>query len=120
MVRAPCSPCRGLELEIVLNRAGTRFYANALTRCIRPYQNDPELALVSLKVDGSEVRCLADRLEGGQRVYLGEELGEHLRAALCNGKTVTLEVGSHKEEIEPCDFVRHWNDLHCTAVCIDN
>jgi hypothetical protein len=82
------------------------------SQSIPPYQDNPQAALVKLKVENQIFEAVARRHAGGQRLTLPLQLQESLIDNLRAGKTVTLLLEGYSTKLEGKHFLPHYDHLH--------
>lgn len=109
----PSEECEYVELELVRNCSGLRFYLNLFFSQIRPLQED--LLKTSLEVHYDN--CPAPfimypyLMEGGQRILLEKKDAEQLINCLKDNQSFILKLGRHEIEIVATKFAEHYQTL---------
>jgi len=94
-------PVNGLDLEFFHTDQETRCFINIHTFETTPYENDPTLTLVTLTIDDRELLFLAERREGGQRLFLEKKATLTLLSALRQNKSIHLSLDGYEATIYP-------------------
>ena len=101
--RAP-DPINGINVELVKTHEHQKIYLNIQSIPIAPYHGDPKKALLTMEIEGKQVRCEIRRLEGGQRFLLPDEIAENLIVALRSHHKVILTLPGYRTCLNPEGF----------------
>lgn len=101
-----------LELEIVRNRSGIRFYVNLLFLQAPPLQSDPTRTRLEILFEGQEPWVVHPYLfAGGQRLLLPGDVADILIQALLDDQSFHLQIGRSSISVIPDHFSISYRDL---------
>lgn len=112
LILGPSSGTSNLELELVHNQTGIRFYINLLFLQAQPSKDNPSLTKVEITFENDEVWIISPYLlEGGQRLLLAEDDAERLIQSLIEGCTFTIRIGRSQITVIPDNFLNSYEKL---------
>ncbi len=96
----------GLEIELVLSPKDHdhNLFINVFSRKIPPHKNQDKRAVVTIEIEGKTNTCLADRLEGGQRLRVPEDCAQQIITAFLTNKTILIKLQGYQRSIKPLNF----------------
>jgi hypothetical protein len=105
LILGPDSDYSHLELEIIRNRSGIRFYINLLFLYAPPLQEDPSKTRVEILFEGQEPWIIyPNLLAGGQKLMLQEDVAEILIQAMRDQSSFILKIGRNQIKVIPDNF----------------
>jgi hypothetical protein len=94
-----------LELELIRNRSGIRFYLNILFLKAPPCKEDPSRTRLEIRFDDQEPWIVYPYLlEGGQRLLLPGDVADILVQNLLDGHSFTIQIGRSVINVVPDHF----------------
>jgi hypothetical protein len=112
LILDPDSDHSHLELEIIRNSAGMRFYLNLLFLEALPCQEDPKRTCISIQFEDQEPwNAYPYLLAGGQRLLLPGDVADTLIQALLNGQSFMIQMGRTQIHVIPTQFVKTYERL---------
>lgn len=112
LILGPDSNLSQLELELIRNRSGMRFYINLLLLQAYPCKEDPCLTKAEIIFEGQEPWIITPYLlEGGQRLQLPAEVSDQLIQALCDDRSFILKMGRSQIHAIPDNFMPGYEKL---------
>lgn len=117
LLLAPNSDYSHLELELLRNRSGIRFYINLLFLYAPPWQEDSTHTCLEIIFEDQEPWVVYPYLfEGRQRLLLPGEVADTLVQALLDGYSFTLQIGRYKIEVVPDHFSTVYDRLLALSI----
>lgn len=118
LILGPDSNISQLEMELIRNRSGIRFYINLLFLQALPLKEDPCLTKVEIIFENQEPWIIYPYLlEGGQRLMLPQAISEQLIQALTEDRPFTVKIGRSQLTAIPDNFLAAYEKL--LAIPID-
>lgn len=101
-----------LELELVRNRSGIRFYLDLLFLQAAPWSDDPTRTRIEVIFEEQEPWVVYPYLlEGGQRLLLPGDLADVLVQALLDGYEFRIQIGRSHVQVIPENFSAAYANL---------
>ncbi len=101
----PDSNYSHLELELVRNRSGIRFYINLLFLQAQPWKEDPTRTRVEVLFEDKEPWIIYPYLlEGGQRMLLPGDIADTLIQYLLDDYPFSIKIGRTQIEVITDNF----------------
>jgi len=112
LLLVPNSDYSHLEIELVRNASGIRFYINLLFLQALPLAEDPSRTSLTLLFE-DQVPCIVYPylLEGGQRLLLPGDVADLLVQSLLDDRSFTLQIGRSQIVVTPTHFVEGYQRL---------
>lgn len=101
-----------LEIEIVRGPYDTKMYLNAFSLPFPLDSEDPDKTQILLAIDGKTETIVADRLLGGQRLWIPTDVSEQIISALLNDQVVHIGIGRYQTDIIQENFNCLYSDLN--------
>lgn len=99
------SDCSYLEVELIRNRSGIRFYINILFLQAQPLQDNPSHTRLEIVFEGQDPWVVYPYLmEGGQRLLLPGEIADPLIQALLDDCCFTIRMGRNQVNVISDNF----------------
>ncbi len=112
LLLAPHSDYSYLELELVRNRSGIRFYLNLLFLNAPPYEDNPAYTTVEIVFEDQEPWVVYPHLfAGGQRLLLPGDVADRLIQALLDDISFTIRLGRSHVVVIPTNFTAVYERL---------
>jgi hypothetical protein len=112
LVLGPETNYTHLELELVRNRSGIRFYINLLFAQAHPLSNDQTRTRIEIRFNEEDVwEVYPYLLEGGQRLLLPGDVADILVKALLDDLSFTIQIGRNQIEAIPFNFTTSYQSL---------
>jgi hypothetical protein len=113
LILPPDEECEYLELELVRNGSGIRFYLNLFFSQARPWEYDSTRTTVEIFCQNPSAHYIIHPhlLLGGQRILLDKEDADYLIELLKNDQEFTLKLGRHEMKVIPTSFLEHYRTL---------
>lgn len=113
----PDSNLSTMELELVRNRSGVRFYINLLLLQAPSCKEDSTCARVEVLFENQEPWLIYPYLlEGGQRLLIPDEVAKQLIQALSDQCSFTLKIGRSQIRVIPDNFLPAYEKLMAIPV----
>lgn len=101
-----------LELEIIRNSSGIRFYLNLLFLQAPPLQEDPSRTCLIIQFENQEPWTVYPYLlEGNQRLLLPGDVSDILIQSLLNEECFTIQIGRSQITVIPDNFIKTYKRL---------
>lgn len=108
----PDSSSSPVELELVRNSSGIRFYINLLFLQALPWKEDPSRSCITIQFEGQEPWSVYPYLlEGGQRLILPADVADILIQALVDEIFFTIQIGHKQTSVVPTNFIKAYKQL---------
>ena len=105
LILGPDSDYSYLELELIRNRSGIRFYINLLFLKAPPWQDDPTRTSMEIIFEEQEPWIIYPYLlEGRQRLLLPGDNADVLIQAMLENKSFILKMGRSQISVVPDNF----------------
>lgn len=102
-----------LELEFLYTSHQLHSYINVYAEHIPPYQDDAKVARLSIDAGGRSHHFLVDRLAGGQRLKIPDDLlGTFIEILKKNPSVVLTLEGLYRTKVHTKEFKKHFETLH--------
>jgi hypothetical protein len=112
LILEPDSNCSNLEIELVRNSSGIRFYVNLLFLKAFPWPEDPARTTLSIQFEGQEAWIIHPYvLEGGQRLLIPGDVADTLVQSLLDGFCFTIQIGRSQISVVPDKFIELYKRL---------
>lgn len=112
LLLAPDSDYSHLEMELVRNRSGIRFYLNLLFLQAPPYEDNPAYTTLEILFEGQEPWVVYPYLfAGGQRLLLPGDVADCLIQALLDNISFTIRIGRSQLSVVPTHFATLYERL---------
>jgi hypothetical protein len=108
--RSP-DPVHGIDLEFLQTQEHLKVYLNVHSIPVPAHEGNPKSAQVNLLINSEPMRCVAYRLEGGQRFLLPDEIAEMLIKALKNNQEVSISLTGYRSIVKAEDFSAKFDRL---------
>lgn len=106
-ILSPDSECSHLELELIRNSSGLRFYINLLYLQAPPWTEDPARTCITIQFEGQEPWIVHPYLlEGGQRLLLEGDVADFLIQTLVNEQDFTIQIGRNQIQVTSANFTK--------------
>ena len=108
----PDSDYSHLELELVRNSSGIRFYINLLFLQAPPWKEDPARTSLIIQFENQEPWTVHPYLlEGGQRLLLPGDIADVLVQALLDESFFTIQIGRSQVHVVFTQFTKNYKRL---------
>lgn len=105
LILGPNSDYSYLELELIRNRSGIRFYINILFLQAPPLQSDSTRTSMEIRFEEQEPWMIYPfLLEGGQRLLIPGDCADFLIQALINNHSFVMQIGRNQINVVPDNF----------------
>ena len=113
LLLSPTDDCEYLEIEIVRNYSGIRFYLNLFFLQALPLKEDPSRTTLEVITEcpSKEFVIYPYLLAGGQRILLDGTDADLLIKMLNQHQEFKLKLGRHVIEVIPTKFAEHYQTL---------
>lgn len=112
LILGPDSNTSHLELELIRNRSGIRFYITLLLLQAPPLKEDPCLTKVDIIFENQQPWIIYPYLlEGGQRLLLPSAISDQLIQALIDELPFIVKIGRSQLNAIPDNFVQSYEKL---------
>lgn len=112
LILGPDSDYSHLELELVRNSSGIRFYINLLFLQAFPDKEDPSRTCISILFEDQEPWIVYPYLlEGGQRLLLPGDVADILVQSLIDDCFFTIQIGRSQISVVSVNFVKAYKRL---------
>lgn len=112
LILGPDSDCSHLEIELVRNSSGIRFYINLLFLRASPWPEDPARTSLIIQFKDQEPWIVHPYLlEGGQRLLLPGDIADILVQFLLDGFSFTIQMGRSQINVVPTQFIELYQRL---------
>ena len=113
IVLGPDSDFSNLELEIMKNSSGVRFYLNLLSFQAIPWKEDSSRSTVIIHFKEAPSWTVHPYLlEGGQRLLLPGNIADILIESLLNEQQFTIQLGRYQIEVVSINFPKYYQLLN--------
>ena len=104
-------PIHGVDLEFVQTWDCLKTYLLVHSTAIPGLKDTPKKIPVKIEVDGALISCEADRLEGGQRFLLPENIAGIIIEAFLAKKNVMISIPGYRSFVDAEGFVKHFRKI---------
>lgn len=112
LILGPDSNVSQLEMELIRNPSGIRFYITLLCLEALPLKEDPSLTKVEIVFENEESLTIYPYLlEGGQRLLLPPAVAEQLIQALTDDRSFIVRIGRSQLTAIPDNFSTGYEKL---------
>lgn len=112
LILSPDSDYSHLELELVRNSSGIRFYVNLLFLQAPPWVEDPTRTTLTVQFENQEPWIVHPYLlEGGQRLLLTGDVADVLVQALIDEISFVIQIGRSQISVIPSHFAKTYKHL---------
>jgi hypothetical protein len=112
LILEPDSDYSHLELEIIRNSSGIRFYINLLFLQASPWPKDPSRTCLTIQFSDQEPWMVYPYLlEGGQRLLLPRDVADILVQSILDENAFTLQLGRSQISVVSTNFMKSYQRL---------
>lgn len=112
LLLAPDSDCSHLEIELVRNSSGIRFYINLLFLRAFPWPEDPARTTITIQFEDQEPWIIHPfLLEGDQRLLLPGDIADTLIQALLDDFSFKIQIGRSQINVISTQFMKLYKRL---------
>jgi hypothetical protein len=104
-------PVHGMDVEFVQSCDCLKTFLVVHSTAVPPTQEFPKKISVKIEIDDTLLACLADRMEGGQRFLLSEEVANKVIEALLNEKNVHISIPGYRSSLNPEGFQQRYKKI---------
>ena len=112
LILTPDTNYSHLELELVRNNSGLRFYLNLLLMEALPWREDPTRTKAEILSENGEPELIYPYLlEGGQRLMFPGDAADALIQRLLEGNSFIIKIGRNQITVIPDNFSKAYEKL---------
>jgi hypothetical protein len=112
LILSPDSDYSHVELELIRNASGIRFYINLLFLHAMPWNVDHTRTCVTIQIENQDPWTVYPYLlEGGQRLLLPSNVADILVQHLLDNQSFTIQIGHNQTNVLSHNFLKVYRQL---------